>query len=376
MILLVRISVWIIFTLSISVAIGLTIYYAFILRQRYLLGEANRRLIEAKANRENVFTTTAPAGHQIIVSDLRSRRNIAIHLEGSEEWLLWNQLHQKRIIKQPDNRLIESGQVIQPPLLESLMDEQKVLILGASGSGKSSLLKHVVSRKLDTYSQVVLCDPNGSHPKWGQRIDAIGFGEDFEAILSCFRSLEWEYTQRIKQIANGRSERDFPLILVVIEEVPAIVDYCNENKINISHFIKLFLNKSRKAGIDTIAVAQAKTVTALGLKGFSESVKAFSIVKTLGSNGKGHRIEYTNEYGEILEYDPPPLWPEGLPVGVTEDKIAILRQAPDSTQLKIIDVLLTNPVASDYQICKEVFGKQGTSYKDKIEQVRQLFGPF
>jgi hypothetical protein len=365
-----------------ALGFGLAILYHRYLQageetQQKRLATEGQRIDNRRKNRE---IATAPSGHQLYL--IEDNLIIPLHLSGElDRWKMHQLANAKRgQIEAGSEPVIISSHLPEiddgrPDLLGVLTQEQRLCIDGPSGSGKSSLLRHVVALKLPIVSQVLLCDPHGSRPKWGSSIDAIGFGEDFEAILACFRQLEWLHKQRIREVAQGAPERSFPVTLVVIEEIQGLVEYFKAQKVDIGHYIKMFLTRTRKTSIDVIAVTQASTVKALGLEGFGKNRDAFAFARTMGRDGRGHQVEYVNEHQERFVYDAPPLWPDYQPVGVAPQQIARLGPAPTSEQYKIIDALLSDPEATDYKISMEVWGKKGTSYKAKIDEVRRLFGP-
>lgn len=217
-------------------------------------------------------------------------------------------------------------------VIDLLANEQRLLLWGPSGSGKSSLLKHVINRKLNQSTSVLLCDPHGSRPKWGPSVDAIGFGENYQAILGTFRSLEALHTQRIKEVACGHPERDFDLVTVVIEELQALVEHYTAQKVDIGYYIRMFLTRTRKTGIDVVAVSQEVSVKAMGLEGFGKNRDAFAIAETSGRDGRNHRVFYTDERAQRLEFEAPPLWPDYLPVGVNQNRIFYLPPPPPVEQ--------------------------------------------
>lgn len=247
-------------------------------------------------------------------------------------------------------------QIAQPDVISLLAQEQRLFILGDSGSGKSSLLRHVVASKLAGNERVVICDPHGSRPKWGTQVDAVGFGEDWNGILECFRSLEHLHGQRIKMIADGHPERQFDLVTVVVEELQNLVAYFKEEKVDVGKYIRMFLTRTRKTGIDIAVCGNASTVGATGLKGFSQNAGAFSFVRTEGKDGRGHTVLYTDAHGSDHLYDPaPPYWPDTRPVGVQPGSIFTLPVAPSDEEAAILKGLEQG--WSRARICKEVLGK-------------------
>jgi hypothetical protein len=337
---------------------------------------------------------TAPAGHQVYLDDAFNQIVTPMHLQPGqvngrpllpsdielEHWRL-HQLHHPtgRPLSLPPAagglRGVEEGQADTiPDLLKTLAIEQRICLEGPSGSGKSSLGRHIVSRKLDVVDQIIVCDPQGSRPKWGEGIDAVGFGERYHEILDSFRRLEWVHKTRIEQIAQGHRERDFPIIFVVIEEVPDLVAHFKKQKVDVGYFLKMFLRKTRKTGIDIMLVTQVKTVKELDLEGNSKAMDAFAYVKTFGKDGRGHRVQYTNEFGEVYEYDAPPLWPDSLPVGLTADKLALLPPAPTLEEIAIIDAIQANPGSAYAKIAKLVGLSNSTHSNEKIRSIIARFG--
>jgi hypothetical protein len=358
--------------------------------------ETRRRRLENDAIQVRILVSskivhTADPGQQVYLIDALRNLTTPLHLTPGqtnghqappalEEVQRW-QVHQLAHGKRNAGELPAAEATAQigdgrPELLEALAIEQRLLLVGPSGSGKSSVLRRIVAMKLPLVAQILLCDPHGSRPKWGASIDAIGFGEDFEAILEAFQQLEWLHQQRIREVAQGAAERSFPITLCVIEETQALVEHFTRQKVDIGHYIKMFLTRTRKTGIDVLVVTQTDSVKALGLEGFGRNRDAFAGVRTSGRDGRGHKVEYINEHQERFVYDAPPLWPDSQPVGVSPHQVARLTPAPTAEQYQVIDVLLKDPGASDYKISMEVWGKKGSSYKAKIDEVKALFGPF
>jgi hypothetical protein len=300
---------------------------------------------------------------------------------GGEEpppWLLeMYRLHTEANAKRPGHNLTVEGRATLAAgddpraalnLVDTLARTHRLMIQGASGSGKSSLVRHVVARKLDLVDQLVLCDPHGSRPKWGAAVDAVGFGDDVEAIINTLAGLEVEYARRLQLLTTGeRREREFPVICLVIEELPSIADFCREGKIDLGHYIRLFLNKTRKTAIDLILVSQESTVEAVALKGRGQALESVSRAFTLGRDGVGHRVRYVAEDGSTIEVEPPPLWPDSLPVGVDSSKLLRLPAPQSDEERAIVEVIVQNRGAS-YSELAGLLGRSRSGHTNRLIQ--------
>lgn len=347
-------------------------------REARLELRAKRYLIDAQTQHEyaKAEVIIAPAGSQVFVPP--GRIMVPVHLEGEmSRWQYHQMIFGKRAGEQPEI-VVENPLSLPAPqadIIAVLVDIQRLMILGVSGSGKSSLLRHVVAAKLRAGIKIILIDPHGARPKWGLQIDAVGFGERWEEIIEVFERLEWEHTRRIRLIEQGHPERGFPIVTVVIEELQAIVEYFQNNKtaeFDVGYYIRMFLTRTRKTGIDIIVATQAKGVRATGLEGFSENRDAFLTAKTQGHDGKNHRVLFPGDDGEMVEYAPPPLWPDTRPVGVQPHSILDLPVAPTADERRVVELAAQG--ASKNEICRQVWGgKNATRYAD-IETILAKFG--
>lgn len=367
------------------------------LAQRGVNGYFDYQERRSQAALNSYRVATAPAGEQVFL--MRSADTPVVttplhltpgHINGRpgsarfseadlHRWAGWHDLHQTArrppvTIEPPAQLAAGDDPRAGLDLVERLAQTYRLMVEGPSGSGKSSLVRHVVARKLELVDQLALCDPHGSRPKWGAAVDAVGFGENYEAIINMFAGLEVEHRKRMQAIAVGRPERKFPVICVVIEELPAIADFCRANAIDLGHYIRLFLNRSRKTAIDVILVTQESTVEAVALKGRGQALGSVARAQTMGRDGVGHKVRFVAENGEIIETAPPPLWPDALPVGVDSDKVALL-PAPQSDEERAIVAAIVNHPGASYAELAGTLGRSRSTHTNRlIDQVIEKFG--
>lgn len=366
------------------IACGMGLYFLWHIgssESRKRRAEADQ--VEADLDRRRREIVTAKRDDQVFVIESGVAKPLHLaptNVNGSiiqpsdEEINRWLYFHAQRAANQPP--VIEVAPAI-PGLpapvntVERLSREQRLLLQGPSGSGKSSLLRHLVNYQVTQGTRVILCDPHGARPKWGQGVDAVGFGERYGEIMETFSNLEWLHKERLYQIEHGHPERAFEGVLVVIEELQALVEEMTHQKRDIGRYVRMFLTRTRKTAIDIWAVSQEGTVGALGLKGFSRNRDAFTIAETIGKDGRDHQVRVIENDEEII-LPAPPLWPDTQPVGVEPRSIFDLPLAPDPERRAVIEYLRKNPGASNYAVCRDVFeGNRGESRYQMIDEIRE-----
>jgi len=370
------------------VACGMGLVYAWQIGQsesRKRRAEAEQA--EAKAEAEKRQIVTARHNDQVYVIEAGISKplhlsptnvNGSIIQPSAEEINRWLYFHAQRPAQQQPVIEVEPG--CPHPLLlgappantvELLAREQRLLLQGPSGSGKSSLLRHLVNYQVTQGTRVILCDPHGARPKWGTGVDAVGFGERYGEIMETFSQLEWLHKERLHQIEHGHPERAFEGVLVVIEEVQGLVEEMNHQKRDVGRYVRMFLTRTRKTAIDIWAVSQEGTVGALGLKGFARNREAFTVAETMGRDGRDHQVKITDN-GEEIILPAPPLWPDTKPVGVEPRSIFDPPTAPSDDERAVIEYLRKNPGASNYAVCRDVFDdKRGESRYQMIDEIRE-----
>ncbi|MGG6242711.1 hypothetical protein ACQ4N7_29230 [Nodosilinea sp. AN01ver1] len=185
-------------------------------------------------------------------------------------------------------------------------DSVHLAIFASSGSGKSFFLRWLMNYKF-AGDQYALIDP---HADKGLTIESkehalnlledfamgrlqrliVGAGRDFESIANFYMALEDHITWRF---ANGGESAGFPILNLIVEELPAIVKHTNDiEKDLVPSTNQSLLTEARKVGLRIIAVTQGDQVSLLGLKGMSSLRSAYRFVR-LGKEA----IKYAGQKG-------------------------------------------------------------------------------
>ena len=99
-------------------------------------------------------------------------------------------------------------------LLEVLAKAERVLVVGDSDAGKTTLLQHAISRRIN-HQLVIVLDPHAEPGQW-LNAKVVGAGLDFPRIAKVLDQLTEEMKQRYQRRAVG-DNRYRPLMVVVDE---------------------------------------------------------------------------------------------------------------------------------------------------------------
>lgn len=336
---------------------------------------ADRETAEAlRAHREaNSVITVAPPGHQVYLTEIRADTlTRPLHLSpgpingapldiSADEAARW-QLH--TLAHSPGrgpgdipnvHPLIEAG---PRPLLDILRPAERVLIIGPSKAGKTTLLHWLIEERRQT-SDVVTIDPHGEPPKWGD-VASVGAGRNYERIEQTLNSLIFEMDRRYTR--RGLGELDFNPLTIIIDEWRAIV----KNISSAGDMLGALLTEARKAKMFLIVGSHSDRVKALGIDGEGDLRAGFTVVKLEYDQGTGQRQAMID--GTAYQLPGPYDRPKRTP-----DPASIALPPPMSAEEKRIVELIMNGLTK-YQICKELFdGQRGRNY-EIIESTAAKFG--
>lgn len=369
-------ALWILLGIVISTVILVLLFGGWYLAERMKLLRAKRIEAEKQAN-----VLTFSNHGQLWVRDTDHRATWhALHLE---QRVYSNSLYQEPtdleqlawqtfVSARHKARTIE-GQALPPllpaptepiDLLTALDSAQRCLIVGPSDSGKTTLLQHIITRRLSS-SKVVVIDPHAYPGKWAG-CKVIGIGRNYAEIDDALQSLIQLMTQRYQEIGRGEvKEETHPRITVVIDEWRAIVF----NVKAAAQAIATLLTESRKAAFSVFVGTHSERVKALGIEGEGDLKDGFVIIRLSWLDGK--RVA-TVDYGEGERPTtlPGPFAVSHPQTDVIDVELPMVE--PNETEQKVLT--LHKEGLSKAEICRQVWGSVGGKQYRQIDEILTRFG--
>jgi hypothetical protein len=176
--------------------------------------------------------------------------------------------------------------------IESSLKKPHLMILGETGSGKSTICKYLVSQ---VHAPCLIIDPHASPTDW-RGFSVTGSGRNYEAIGTEFERLAHLMQIRYEQRDQGITQFD-PLI-VIIDEFPAIASALGKGA---TDTVKLLAREARKVQIRMCLLSQGAEVKTLGLEGEGSIRESFAMLR-LGNFAVGHaKTQKDKSLSEAIE---------------------------------------------------------------------------
>ncbi len=156
--------------------------------------------------------------------------------------------------------------------IKKALSKPHIMLLGETGSGKSTLVKFLVSQ---SSAPAIVLDVHAAPDDW-QGMTVIGAGRNYKAVGNEVNQLVELMNTRYELRGNGKT--NFEPLLVILDEFPACV--ANLGK-KFTESIMLLVREARKVGIKLIILAQGSEVKTLGIEGQGAIRECFAMV-TLG----------------------------------------------------------------------------------------------
>jgi len=262
----------------------------------------------------------------------------------------------------------------QVDLLAMLDRAQCALIVGQRDSGKTTILQHVINRRLGT-TYVLVLDPHSHPTRWPQGCEVIGTERDFQKIENALKGLLALMNKRYRDIGKGLvREGEHRRVTVIIDEWRAIVHQLGKTAANI---IKTLLAESRKTNIDVFVGTHSERVKALGIEGEGDLKEGFVLVRLAINKLTGER-KATIDYGDgEMPATLPGAFRGNIATNSKElDSDDFISLEPEPTPAEAHILHLHRQGESYRTISQAVWGegKFGNFYNRKIEQIIQKYG--
>jgi len=232
--------------------------------------------------------------------------------------------------------------------IETSLKKPHLMILGETGSGKSTICKYLVSQ---VNAPCVIIDPHASPTDW-KGFNVIGSGRNYDDIANEFERLANLMQSRYEQRDQGVTQFD-PLI-VIIDEFPAIASSLGKGA---TDTVKLLAREARKVSIRMCLLSQGAEVKTLGLEGEGSIRECFAMLR-LGNFALSHGKALKDKaIGEALESNDRPAMLDQLPCN--------LPVLSDSQSMPVL------PLPSDYQALLDT-PKPIANSVDKLSEPMQI----
>jgi hypothetical protein len=199
---------------------------------------------------------------------------------------------------------VEATAPVKYAPIESSLKKPHLMILGETGSGKSTICKYLVSQ---VNAPCLIIDPHASPTDW-RGFTVTGSGRNYEAIATEFERLAKLMQIRYEARDNGVTQFD-PLI-VIIDEFPAIASSLGKGA---TDTVKLLAREARKVSIRMCLLSQGAEVKTLGLEGEGSIRECFAMLR-LGNFALSHGKSLKDKaIGEVMETCDRPAMLDQLP---------------------------------------------------------------
>ena len=200
--------------------------------------------------------------------------------------------------------IIEATASVKYAPIESSLKKPHLMILGETGSGKSTICKYLVSQ---VNAPCLIIDPHAAPTDW-RGFNVVGSGRNYEAIATEFERLA--NLMQIRYEARHKGISQFDPLIVIIDEFPAIASSLGKGA---TDTVKLLAREARKVSIRMCLLSQGAEVKTLGLEGEGSIRECFAMLR-LGNFALSHGKQSKDKaIGEALENSDRPAMLDQLP---------------------------------------------------------------
>jgi hypothetical protein len=199
---------------------------------------------------------------------------------------------------------VEATAPVKYAPIESSLKKPHLMILGETGSGKSTICKYLVSQ---VNAPCLIIDPHAAPTDW-RGFTVIGSGRNYGDIATEFERLA--NLMQIRYEARDKGISQFDPLIVIIDEFPAIASSLGKGA---TDTVKLLAREARKVSIRMCLLSQGAEVKTLGLEGEGSIRECFAMLR-LGNFALSHGKSLKDKnIGEALETCDRPAMLDQLP---------------------------------------------------------------
>ena len=182
----------------------------------------------------------------------------------------------------PEN--ISAVNDLRQPVLPAINNALIVCLYGAQGTGKTSLLCHIIESRRD--ERAIIIDPHGYQGKYPFG-EIIGSGRNYPEIDRTLAGIVSEIDTRY-QTYRGQ---DFTPVTVYADELTLLHKECE----GFQDFMNVMMTESRKVGIRFVFCVHSKRAKFLGLSGGYDLADGMLFISLKNENGARYaEIEHDN----------------------------------------------------------------------------------
>jgi hypothetical protein len=198
--------------------------------------------------------------------------------KGYAQWLDASLQPPRREVAIAQPTIIEPTAPVKYAPIESSLKKPHLMILGETGSGKSTICKYLVSQ---VNAPCLIIDPHAAPTDW-RGFTVTGSGRNYEAIATEFERLA--NLMQIRYEARDKGISQFEPLIVIIDEFPAIASSLGKGA---TDTVKLLAREARKVSIRMCLLSQGAEVKTLGLEGEGSIRECFAMLR-LGNFALSH----------------------------------------------------------------------------------------
>lgn len=144
-----------------------------------------------------------------------------------------------------------------------------LMIAGRTNAGKTTLASAILAERIQAGDEILVIDPHDQPDKWFG-VQAIGGGRQYGEILAMLDQVVGEMDARYQAYNEGTPTSAFTRLTVLVDEVPAIMDACLNEKRRIidarwSNFARQLGSEARKVRISVVLLTQSALVQDIGV---------------------------------------------------------------------------------------------------------------